>query len=319
MALKLFRLGFKDYLALGISLMLAFAVWLVHNLSLEYSALVQRGVVAVCEIDGHSNMSDGVAEVAASCQLQGKDLLGIRLMGRHHPVTLNVTRDDMRHFQGDVFYMTSNDLTKYFHTIFSDKSRLEYFVTDTVFFTFNSVRYKKVPVKMSANITYKPQYMPLGGLRVMPDSVLIYGNKEILDGVNAVTTELVYVNNLSSKIFGKARLKPIKGVRMSTRDVDYSMDVVRYVQKEAVLPVRMVKTPRGVTVKVFPFNATVRYRMRFPADTNMDGAYVAVQYSDFVNSISGKCVGEVVGVTEDVISYELEPQVFDCLLEQEVL
>lgn len=305
----------RDYLALGISLVLAFVVWLVHNLSLNYSALVQRTVVAVCEIDGHSNVSAGPSGIAASCQLTGFDLLGMRLQGRRHPVRIEISRDDMHQKNGDLFYMTSAEATKYFHTIFSDKSRLEYFVTDTVFFTFNSVEYKKVPVRVTANITYKPQYMSVGGLRVSPDSVLVYGNKELIDAVNTVTTDVVRLHSLDTEMYGKVELKPVKGVRLSSQSVDYSINVVRYVQREVQLPVKVLHVPSGVNVKAFPFTATLRYRMKFPADAQMNRVYVAIEYSEFVSSIKGKCVGKVVGMPAEVISYELVPEVFDCIVE----
>lgn len=308
-------LSVKDYLALGISLMLAFVVWLVHNLSLDYSALVQRSVVATCEIDGHSNVCAMPSDIAASCEINGFDLLGIRLAGRRHPVHVEISREDMHHKSGDSFYMTSADATKYFHLVFSDKARLEYFVTDTVFFTFNSVEYKKVPVKLTANVTYKPQYMSVGGLKASPDSVLIYGNKEIIDAVDLITTEVVRLQDVESDMYGKVDLKPVKGVRLSARTADYSLNVVRYVQREIQIPVRTMKTPYGVNFKVFPFTTTLRYRMKFPSDASMGGVYVAVSYDEFNSSINGKCLGTVVGLPQEVLQYELDPEVFDGLVE----
>lgn len=305
----------KDYLALGLSLMLAFVVWLVHNLSLDYSALVQRSMIAVCEIDGHSNVCAVPSDIAASCEINGFDLLGIRMAGRRHPVRIEIAREDMHHKGGDSFYMTSSDATKYFHLIFSDKARLEYFVTDTVFFTFNSVDFKKVPVKLTANVSYKPQYMSPGGLKCSPDSVLIYGDKELIDAVDLVTTDVIRLPDVESDMYGKVDLKQIKGVRMSEKSADYSLNVVRYVQREIRVPVKSVKVPYGVDFRVFPFATTLRYRMRFPADASMSGVYVAVSYDEFNRSISGKCLGEVVGLPQEVLQYELDPEVFDCLVE----
>lgn len=305
----------KDYLALGLSLMLAFAVWLVHNLSLDYSALVQRAVVAKCEIDAHSNVSTGSSEVAASCEISGFDLLAIRMAGRKRPVKLEISKEDMHHYDGDVFFMTKDDATKYFHLIFSDKARLEYFVTDTVFFTFNSVEYKKVPVRLTSNISYKPQYMAVGGIKLEPDSVLIYGNKEIIDAVNYVASDVVRLHNLDCEIYGKTRLKPIKNVRMSVEQAGYSISVVRYVQREVTLPVRTENVPKGTVMKVFPNSATLHYRMKFPSDASMEDVKVSIDYVDFYNSISGKCVPQIEGLPPEVLQYELDPEVFECLVE----
>lgn len=305
----------KDYLALGLSLMLAFAVWLVHNLSLDYSAIIQRAVQVECELDGHSNLASGTAEIAASCELSGFDLVRLRSERKRRPVHLPVSSDDMHHKSGDIFYMTPADVTKYFHTIFSDRLKLEYFVTDTVFFTFPAAEYRKVPVKLTANLDFKPQYMSIEGLKCTPDSVYVYGNKEFTSTVEYVSTEVIRLAELSSDTFGKSALKQIPGVRLSADEVSYSIDVVRYVQREVVLPVKLLNAPRGVMVKVYPSSVKMRYRMRFPSDADLSGVYVGIDYGDFNGSISGRCLGTVYNIPEPVLRYSLDKEVFDCLVE----
>ena len=39
------------------SLLLAFSIWLIHNLSLNYSDTISVPVMAQCNIDGHSDVS----------------------------------------------------------------------------------------------------------------------------------------------------------------------------------------------------------------------------------------------------------------------
>lgn len=305
----------QDYLALGLSLMLAFVVWLIHNLSLQYSAMVQCAVIAHCEIDGHSNVSAGPAEIAASCEMTGLDLLALRREGRHRQVHLTVSTDDMRHKEGDTYFMTPAEATKYFHLIFSDKSKLEYFVTDTMFFVFNSVEHKKVPVNVMSNISYKPQYMSVTGLKATPDSVTVYGDKEIMDMVHSVTTDVVKLHDLDMDTYGKVKVKPIAGVRISDKSISYSIPVVRYVQREVVLPVRPANVPHGLVLKIFPSSVNIRYKVRFPADVDMSGVFVRIDYDEFNSSIKGKCVGEVIGLPADVLQYSMDREVFDCMLE----
>lgn len=309
------RFKASDYLALGLSLMLAFGVWLIHNLSLEYSALVQRAIVAQCEIDGHSNISAEAVEIAASCEMSGLDLMAYRMEGRRRPVHLTVSPDDMHAKGNDVYYMTSAEATKYFHLIFTDRSKLEYFVTDTLFFTFKSVEHKKVPVKVMANVSYKPQYMSVTGLKASPDSVYIYGDKEIIDVVDHVTTDVVKLYELDSETYGSVNIKPINGVRISAKSISYNIPVVRYVQREIMLPVRTSGVPRGVELKVYPPNVKMTYKMRFPADADMSDVYVRIDYEDFNHSRKGKCVGMVENLPEEVLQYGLEKEVFECLLE----
>ena len=57
------------------SLLLAFGIWLIHNLSLNYSDTMSVPVIAECNIDGHSNVSSNSNMIAARCRTTGFGLL----------------------------------------------------------------------------------------------------------------------------------------------------------------------------------------------------------------------------------------------------
>ena len=38
-----------------------------------------------------------------------------------------------------------------------------------------------------------------------------------------------------------------------------------------------------------------------------------IDYNDFSNSLSGKCIPTVQGVPSEVFGYKVEPEVFDCV------
>lgn len=305
-----------DYTALGLSLLLALGMWLGRNLSQDYTGLVQRRMIAMCEIDGHDNVSAESVELAASCDMSGLSLLGMRMSAdRHNAVTVKIAPEDMHHKEGDTYYMTSADLNKYFHLIYMDNAKLEYFVSDTVFFTFNTVLSRKLPVKFMSNLGYKPQYMALGEVKYTPDSVIVYGEKSLLDAAQYVTTDLVRHHNLDAETFGTVKVKEIPGLRMSAKSVSYVIPVVRYVQREVTLPVYTINVPRGTAMKVFPSSVNFRYRMRFPADTDISSVYVCVDYDEFNSSRKGKCVAKVFGLPDDILQYSLDKEVFDCFVE----
>ena len=65
----------RDWVILILSLLLAFSVWLIHNLSLRYNAFLSVNVSAVSNLQGHSDVSAGDAEVTARCRATGyKDI-----------------------------------------------------------------------------------------------------------------------------------------------------------------------------------------------------------------------------------------------------
>lgn len=304
----------KDYLALGLSLLLAFAVWFVHNLSATYSDVVKCSFVIESDIDGHAHEASSASEVVARCTMTGFDILSSRFSGKRTLKTVAVSHEHIHHRGGDAFYMVKDDLARYFHEMFTSGAGLEYFVTDTLNLVFHSVDYKKVPVRILSSVGFKPQYTAVGKLRVEPDSVLLYGREELLDAVSEISTELISADNLSSDFYGEIALKPVENIRLSTTNVRFLLPVVRYVEQSVSVPVVAVNVPDGVNMQVFPNYALLRLREIFPGTQLSDTVCVKVDFLDFEQGRSGQCLGTVDNLPSDVMDYDIDPEVFNCIV-----
>ena len=301
----------KDYLVLGLSMALAFGVWLVHNLSQPYSGLVQCTIIARCDIDGHVNVSSTSSSLAARCGMTGFNILAYK--NNDEPLTIDFSPDDVHQIEGERFYVAASDFSKYIHDIFPDKTELEYFVTDTMFFLFPAENFKKVPVNAVSSLSYRSQYLPVGHLKIVPDSVLVYGTEDVLSGIDRVNTEVITLHDLSSDSYGEIDLEPINGVRMSNRSVEYSISVTRYVEHNLVLPVVAKNVPPGVNFQILPSEAEVCLKTFFPSTTDFSYLSIVVDYEDYLSSIGGKCVGAMENLPQTVLGYSMTPDVFDCL------
>lgn len=306
--------GRSDYLVLTICVLLAFAVWFIHNMSLRYSTIVQCSVSVQCPIDGHDNHSAAPAEITARCDMNGFAILSYRLRPGKHAKTINVSPESLHYVTDDIFGMTKSDLTRYFNSIYDDNAKLEYFITDTAFYRFPKVNYKKVPVNVVSDLSYKSQYMPVGVLKVVPDSVYVYGQDNILNGIDRVNTELIKLEGLSSESYGEARLEQIKETRLSQESIHYSISVTRYVEREIVVPVRSSNVPAGYDFQVYPSTAKLRVRTFFPSNEDLSSAYVNIDYESFAGSLSGRCEGVPSNIPSTVLSVEVEPEFFDCIV-----
>jgi len=312
--LKGHKLSLRDYLALALSLIAAMLVWFIHNLSLNYSDIVQCTIQAECNIDGHSESASSPNEIAARCDMPGFGMIYFKRTA-HIPGVIRFSREDMHSKDDETFYMTSSDLNKYFHEIFGEQAHLEYFVTDTVFFHFTKVHFKKVPVNPVTAISFKPQYMPRGELAITPDSVLVYGTESQLISINKVNTKQILLKDISSEEYGEVKLETPDGLRLSQQKVDYSIQTVRYIEQEKVLPVKMTGEPQGYNFHILPSTAKVRIRTVFPSNTDFSEAYVGISYSDFTSGKSGQCIGCLEGVETEVLYYSINPDVFECLIQ----
>ncbi len=65
----------RDLAVFLLSLLLAFSIWISHNLSLQYSSVVSVPVIALSNIEGHQAESSNTSPVVARCRTTGYRLL----------------------------------------------------------------------------------------------------------------------------------------------------------------------------------------------------------------------------------------------------
>ena len=130
--LEKFNINGRDLPVFLLSLLLAFSIWFLYNLSLKYIDYLQVPVVARCNIEGHSAVSAGSSDVIARCGTSGYNIIRLKSLGNRSPVTVSFSR--MHSAGGELFYVTADDLQEYTHLIFGENVSLEYYLTDTLFF-----------------------------------------------------------------------------------------------------------------------------------------------------------------------------------------
>ena len=302
-----------------LALLLAFSIWLIHNLSLRYSDYMSVPVMARCNIDGHAEVSSDKCDVAARCRATGYNLLAnsFRRNGKTKVIEFNPSH--VRQLEDDLYYILPSDLQEYSHLMYGDDVTVDYFVSDTLFFHFPFEDHKRVPVQMVTSISYRPQYMKVGEVSLEPDSVTIYGDRYKLESINRVVTSPVKVYELSENLIGVVDLEKIRGVRMSDSEVHFSMNVSRYVEIVRSFPVTVVNVPEGKQLNIYPSNVTVNFRSVFPiADDITESVSFYIDYNDYASSKSGKCPVYISSKPKDMISYEIEPSMLDCVLEDKL-
>ena len=315
--LKAMNLGGRDWAVLLSALLLAFSTWLIHNLSLRYNDYLRVYVVAHCNMDGHSEESANRAEVIARCRTTGYNVLRTGLRARGKALDVSFKPSEMKHKEGDVFYLTSSDLQEYAHVFYGDDVTVEYFLTDTLFFRFPFEDFKRVPVQPVYSISYEAQHMPSGPFTVVPDSVTVYGQPFHLENIDKVYTRPINLSGISEDVQGMVGIESIKGMRISASEVHYSQDVSRFVEMHRTLPVQVVNLPADKGMIALPSYVDVTLKCVFPLQSDpWDSLKAEVDYNDFLTSLGGKCRVRPSSLSPGVIDFESDPVAVDCVIEE---
>ena len=163
-------------------------------------------------------------------------------------------------------------------------------------------------------LTFRSQYMQKDRLRLEPDSVIVYGDAAYLENIERVYTRRISLSNVSATQTGKIALENPRNVRLSDSEVGYVLDVTRYVELRKTVSVTTRNVPSGRNLSVFPSTAEVLFRCVFPLSSDRTSEMqFYVDYADFANSVSGKCVARTDALPQGVINWSMQPEVFECV------
>lgn len=302
----------RRWAGLILCVLLSFLIWFVYNLSQTYSKIVSVPVVAESNIEGRARRSSSEMTVSAMVNAPGFRLLSLSSK-TSKPVLVEFSSEDLKHAEGDYFTVGVQSLIKYVGLIFGDGVGLESFISGDLQFKFATENHKKVPVKPVQILSFRPQYMALEDMTTIPDSVVVYGDPARLEGIEAVFTRPVTKKDLRSSIHGNVKLQAPSGLRLSHREVVYSLEVNRYVEVSTTARVVTRHAPAGRRLTILPSTVSVSFRCVFPMSVNpVDRTEFYVDYREFEESITGRCIVHCDGLPEGVISYSVAPEVCEC-------
>ncbi len=312
--LQLLKINGRDAIVFTMSLLLAFSIWLMHNLSQNYTEIVDVYVRAKSNVSGHSQLSVTPVPLTARCRTRGFDIIRLNKSDAGHPEVIEFAPSDLHDMGRGAYYITGSDLNKYIQPILGNNASNTTILNDTLVFNFAYEVNKKVPVRTICNVTYKSQYINIGDLKVEPDSVYIYGDPLHLEKIDCVVTEPFSMTELSADASGRIGIEPIRGIRMSADEIEYHLQVERYVEITAEMPVKAVNVPLRRNLVIYPSVAKVRFCCAFPLRVNpQDEIKFYIDFKDFENSLNGRCLARASDIPEGVFGYVMEPQVFDCV------
>lgn len=303
----------RDWQILLVSLLLAFFVWLIYTLSGEYSAFLEYEIVAVSEINGHSDRSSTSATMIIRGKANGFYIIRRRIY-KSVPMEIKVAPELWKKSDTDdeLFYLTEDAMRELMPSIGLQNVDLEYFVTSRLEFRFTKEQYKKVPVVPNAVVECRPQYMQIGDITVEPDSVLVYGTVSDLSRINYVNTETIYAEDLDGEKDGVVSLITPPGLRLSEKMIHYTVSVSRYVEMKSTVSLSVINLPAGERAILLPSRVTVIYRVPFPyQNTDETGFTAGIDYNDISRMSGMEMPVRLFSSPRGILSYRFQPPVVD--------
>lgn len=310
----------RDWFILIIALLLAAFMWTVQNFSKGYSKYFSYKVSVKTFMPGRSQIATSNNVMVLRGKSSGYYIMRKSYTNELDQIEISVDPKLLHKSKSDNnsndFYLLSEDIMEQVQNALGSDLQLEWFASDTLFFNFPLKYNKKVPIIMRSVLKYRSQYMLVGDLEIEPDSVVIFGENEVIEGVNSVYTKVIEEDDINSSFEGITPIVPFKNIEVSQKDISYKGKVVRYVENTIKLPVTVVNVPQKVNVIVVPREVMLRYRINIDNKNhyNINDFKISVNYKDIMNSSINKAMLGLTLCPNEVIGYSIEPKVAEFIM-----
>ena len=128
-----------------------------------------------------------------------------------------------------------------------------------VSFYYTPLDEKKIPVIFDGQIFLQAGYLLNGDIQVSPDSVIVYGAKDVLNSMDYAYTVSDTINNLKSNDPINYRIKSVYNAKFVPDHVQIVVPIDKYTQKDVSVSISCINLPSDIKIKFFPSSAKISF------------------------------------------------------------
>ena len=206
----------------------------------------------------------------------GYTLLSYKLWLPFSPVIINVSE------LIDNIYDRGNKLKYIIYTV-SHKEEIEKQISseirilsikpDSLVFNFSKIITRKIKVKPNLNLSFENQYSLMDEPITIPDSILVSGQKNLMDTLKFVFTNVRIHSKLSHSLEEKVALKAISGLKMLVKEVNLNISVEQNTEVNFDVPIQITNKPANIILKTFPGKVKVSCRIGLSKYKKLDASF----------------------------------------------
>ena len=124
---------------------------------------------------------------------------------------------------------------------------------DSLFFDYDKLRTKNVPVVLNSSINFSQGFDYFENFTLIPDSISVIGPELVLESINAVTTKELILDNLKSSI-NQNLLLDIQNTNLkySNKSVKLLIDVEKSTESILDIPISIINIPKDIKLNYYP-------------------------------------------------------------------
>ncbi|MDR0954367.1 MAG: hypothetical protein LBM20_03170 [Rikenellaceae bacterium] len=298
-------------------LIVSFGLWYFNQLGHIYITTVTLPLRIESGADSPIGVLENETQVECRVEGTGYQLLRYRAFPRSGAVIVNLRNIDLMPVAGTNRSEVTN--ASLFNALSAqlENIRLLAVLTPRVEIVTAPFNTKRVPVRSRITVELANQFMPIGELRLSPDSVQVKSLDVLLDTLQAVYTEPREYTDVRGNLSRRIPLEPIRDVVLPLSEVEFELRVEEYTEIDLTLPIALENAPRNLKPIILPGEVSVRLnvsRSRY-ATVSTDEIRAFIDYDDRLTN-RGRAFKVYVPASEGIVVKEVTPLYVELVFEE---
>lgn len=251
----------RDVFVFSFFLVISFVLWFLNSLAKDMEAIIPYPVRYINLPKDRVLVEDLPSKLDFYLKGPGYSIIKLRMAGSRAPVVIDISSVNYRRVPGSQtlsYYLITSALVPRLTSQLRADCQIYSVKPDTLFFSFDRIIARDVPVVPDLEIGTERQYFIRGSVTVEPDSVTITGPRYIIDTINAVRTRPGRLTGLNETIKKNYRLQTSGDYTISEKRVSVTIPVEQFTEAELEVPVKILNIPDTLDIKIFPDAVTVK-------------------------------------------------------------
>jgi hypothetical protein len=302
-------------------LLLSILLWLLTVLNKDYNTILSYPVRYTKIPRELVLLNDATERLVLDIQARGFTLLRLKMQSKLSPLTLDVNSFSLQSVPGEspiILYLVTDLIIDKLQQQLTSDIKIKSVVPDTLLLLLTDKFSKKVPVKLDLDLEFERQYMQVGKLEVIPDSITISGPDKIIDTINFIISKHENITGLKKNVTIDLDLLLPDKLESSTMEVSVNIPVDKFTEGSVKVPIEVINIPDSLFLRAFPANVEIKYRVGLNdyKKVNEHMFMAVLDYSAKESSIGNKLDVQLVKVPEFVQVTNFSPKSVEYIIEK---
>ena len=299
-------------------LFLSTIFWFLNALNKEYQTeiSIKLNYIGFNKEDNQAEKKQFTEQLKVKLNAKGFSLLNYNFTGKdkfniYRKGNYIKTRDSLH------LYLLTKDIKNQISNNIGNEIKINQIMPDTIQIKYERIYKKKLPVFARVEIQTKQQFFQSAPIKIMPDSIWVFGSKSSLKKINKVYTQSHTFKALNKSFTANCQLDKKNGLKFEQDEVKLIISIEEFTEKKLIVPILVINEEEGVFLQTFPEHVTVIFNV---GTSN----YLKIKKKDFqftvdyneIKENSNKLKVKLVAQPENIMSVKYLPLHVEFLVEK---